>query len=327
MHAAPLRVSWIAILAASLAAPAARAAVVVTYDAALGTLPEAQGYAFVDLTLGTPAPAVSGGILSQGPVSATALQYWRRTDLPAEFTEGFTLEADLRVVSSDYNADVGDGTPRSGFYVDATDAVGRRLTLGISSLGVTVNTDLHLQPTNGIPLLQASTGGDFHHFLVRTTADSLYLSIDGTLRGAAVLGGPVAGTGAQGVYFGDGTSAAGSRVDIRRVRYATSTGNVAVGDAPGPAPGALRVSASAALVRGGVDFVVRAGDHSPVRLVVIDAAGRRVRSLGPVEGGGDSGSIHWDGTGASGGAVAPGVYFAVAAGAGARASCRVVVLR
>jgi hypothetical protein len=299
----------------------------VTYDASLGTLPEAQGYTYINQAPTAPAPSVIGGVLLQGPVQDTEQQYWFRNDVPFTFARGIILEAELEIVQSGYAILQGDGSQRSGFYLEAIDSTGRRLTLGIADAGITVNTDATLQPTNGIPLFQPPLGAGFHVYTLTTDADSIYLFIDGTRRRATVLGATIF-SGTQPItYFGDGTTAAGSQVEIRRVNYMYSMGTVGVED-PGDVDfGALRIVPLGALMHEGVDLAVHAGTRGPVAVKVFDVRGGMVRDLGSVATGRSGQVVHWDGTDRSGRHVAAGVYFAGASSKEQQAGCRIVLVK
>src|SRR5439155_6941614 len=82
------------------------------YDAGLGTLPEAQGWTFISV-FPNPAPVVSGGALHA--IDSAGGQFWLRVDSSIDFSQ-FVLEANLRVNSSNYIANVGTGT-REGYYL------------------------------------------------------------------------------------------------------------------------------------------------------------------------------------------------------------------
>jgi hypothetical protein len=312
-------------LVSLLAATPLWSAATVTYDPSLGTLPEAQGYAFANPT-SAPLPSVVGGVLMQGPISASDLQYWHREDVSFAFDQGFSIEIRLQVVFSDYVPNEGDGSPRSGFYLEAIDTTGRRLTLGISSSGLTVNTDAHLFPSNGIPLLTFGTTDTFHDFKLFTNADSIYLFIDGTRRGAIPLGAQIFTRSDRVVYFGDGTSAAGSQVRIKLVQYSFPASIAGVDGSPRLSGEALAISPAEILTRNGVDLIVRSRSAAAVGVKVFDVRGAVVRDLGAASVGDGARAVHWDGIDATGNRARAGVYFATATRRGASASCKFVVL-
>jgi hypothetical protein len=88
---------------------------------------------------------------------------------------------------------------------------------------------------------------------------------------------------------------------IHRVRRADPTGVVATS---GSGVGALRVVPNPS--RGDVRFSVPSARRERVRVEIVDATGRRVRTLLGSGGGGDG--VVWDGRNEGGAPVAPGVY-------------------
>ncbi len=107
----------------------ASAAVIVSYNAALGTLPESQGFQRYE-DAGYPAATVSGGMLHQYPQTATASdEYWYNSGSNIDFsTRAYALDADLHVISSNYLPNIGTG-PRFGYYFNlmATDGTSAQL--------------------------------------------------------------------------------------------------------------------------------------------------------------------------------------------------------
>lgn len=303
-----------------------RAQVLVDYNAALGALPQASGWLFVDDAGAEPAPVVSGGALLPHLTNNPETRWWQRADVPFQFRPGFEMVIVLAVSSSSYNGNVGDGTQRSGFYFDAVDSTGRRLTLGIATPGLTVNTDLRLDPTNGIPLVP-SGGVGFHTYRLAVVADSAILQLDGARIGATVLGPAILGSSPDNVYFGDGTGAAGSEVAIQRVRYGYDNGTAAVEPVAMAVPGGLRLEARPSRDHGGVDFALRSDRGGSARVRILDLSGRRLADLGEHVASAAGTTLHWPGTDASGRKIASGAYFALAEGSAGRASCRAIVLR
>lgn len=86
----------------------------VIYDPSLGTLPQAQGWTYVDLLGTNPAPFVSGGILHQ----AGEANYFQRYDADLYTATSFVLEADIRIISSNRKTRSSDGWEIAGFGID-----------------------------------------------------------------------------------------------------------------------------------------------------------------------------------------------------------------
>ena len=222
MRVKPMQVLATVMLALCVSPMLARADIIVTYDPSLGTLPEAQGFTFVEVPPPSPPPSVSGGILHQGLTSFEGQQYWQENDVAFNFNvnDGFSFEVILRVLSSTYYPNIGGpGSQRSGYYVEAFDDLGRRFTLGIDSGGVTLNTDATLQTTNGIPHTAFDTTNAFHDYRVVIASGTGSLFIDNTLIGSTPIG-PVVDPGiADRVFFGDGTGGGNSQTELSFFRY------------------------------------------------------------------------------------------------------------
>jgi hypothetical protein len=299
----------------------------VTYDPASDSLPQAQGYTFENFDATAPAPQVLQGILEQGPTTAEGTQYWIRSDHPFAFAQGFVFEADLKVVSSTYSQNVGDGTQRSGFYLEAIDTCGLRLTVGFSDSGVTVNTDRELSPSNGIAFVPFHTRDGFHHYAATVQSGLIQLSIDGVPYGTTSVGDSLFPSSSHCVYFGDGSNAASSQMLIGAVRFTYQPPTAGVGDAPREPDGALRITATGGAVGEDVYFALSAGTPAAVSVAILDVAGRVVSELGTTTLGAAVGSAHWNRQDACGNPVRPGIYFAIASSRDAKAGCRIVLLR
>src|SRR3954447_13897482 len=77
-------------------------AAIAVYDARLNTLPQAQGFTLSEAGPASPPPSVSDSVFHQGPTSLAGEQFYHRNDVPLNLTNGFTLEATLKVISSTY---------------------------------------------------------------------------------------------------------------------------------------------------------------------------------------------------------------------------------
>ena len=327
MFAGPLRRGILfALLVLCVVAPA-RAGQVVVYDAGGGTLPEANGWSYFDFAPGVPAPADSAGLLLPRTTGHTDTRFWQRLGDPVTFSGDFSMDITMRVISSDYIPDVGDGTQRSGFYFEVDDSLGHRLALGISAIGLTVNTDRTLSPSNGIPLVPFATGGGLHDFEVDAISDTLVLRIDGTRVGACPIGDPFLVGNPSDVYFGDGSNAAGSTVEVVLVRYGNYGEAAGVKGTPVVSGTGFTVSAMGMVGAGGVDFAMRSIHDGSARVRIFDLGGRRLAELGAVSVHAGTGRVHWSGTDDAGRPVPAGVYFISAAGTAGHGSCKAVVVR
>jgi len=185
------------------------------YDASLGTLPDAQGFNFVD-TGGSPTPTVAGGILHQGLTSTPGLQYWVSTAHPGNFLNGFTMEANLQVISSTH------GNPsRFGYYLDAGDSLGREFSMGFSSSGIAVNTDGTGSDTQGIPFTSFNTTNGFHDYKLVVSGGTGSLFIDSVFVASTPVNNTFPDTPNQ-VFFGDGSMNENSETNLKAFSYSFS---------------------------------------------------------------------------------------------------------
>jgi hypothetical protein len=143
-----------------------------TYNAGANTLPEAQGWTHDEVVGGNPLPVVTNGLLVANNTQGG--QHWHRFE-PFSFAGEFTLEARLRVLSSNYVPNIGTGT-REGYYLYAIDNTLYEYTIGIASTGFNINTvSTPNQPLTPYPVAD----GQFHTFRLAVRGGDGTLSIDG----------------------------------------------------------------------------------------------------------------------------------------------------
>src|SRR5205823_2138522 len=102
---------------------------------------------------------VSGGLLHE--TTTAGAQYWTIVDTSVDFTQHFTLEARLRVNSSNYVPNIGTGT-REGYYFIVNDrTLPPSYPIGLASAGFNINTTR----TPNVPLRPfAIADGNFHTY-------------------------------------------------------------------------------------------------------------------------------------------------------------------
>ncbi len=177
-----------------LAEPAAAATL--SYDAGLGTLPEAQGWTKSEGGPVAPSPTVSGGSLHQGPTSTSGFQYWTSFASAFNFATGtVTVDMRLQVISSSFNA-----YPRGGYTVFMADSQGRFASLYISSGSVFLGNDTEVS-VSSIQSFDSTDGFHDYHLVIDGTGSAL--SIDGNPIVSMALG--ATGSSPSQVAFGDGT--------------------------------------------------------------------------------------------------------------------------
>ena len=200
-----------------------------SYDPGLGTLPEAQGWTFVEND-GPPSPVVEDGVLKQGPTGSgcsSNYEYWHRDDAPIDFDATVTLEVNLRVISSNLgDGSVCDGfgcsggTPsrKPGYIIFMVDAGERHFALGFTSTGVLVETGCCFCPEEAT-LLPFDTTDGFHLYrvVIESGVGSLY--IDNQLFHTRPVG--ITDYVPNTVLFGDATHLGSSQTELDYIRYTT----------------------------------------------------------------------------------------------------------
>lgn len=193
-----------------------------TYDASLGTFPDAQAFTLSD-DGGSPPYTLVEGALHQGPTSFEGYQGWLSDDLPFDFTQGFSMEARVKVISSSYSS----GQRRAGFRLFAGDALGRRFILWMASDRIFLLNE----GVEGTPDLLFDTTDDFHTYRLVVFGGFSRLFIDGETCWSLTL--PLGPTGVTALTwqaaFGDGTIVANSETLLTSFTYDT--------DPPGSRPG------------------------------------------------------------------------------------------
>jgi hypothetical protein len=192
-----------------------------SYDANLGTLPEAQGFTKADEG-GSPAPTVADGWLNQGPTAYFARQYWFSiSQVPIDFVGGFTLEATFKILESSYEPDTCIEGQRAGYYLGVSDKDGREIDVGIGCHGLFIGND-DREDVSTAPFTSFDTTDASHTYRLVVTGDGGTLYIDDAPVLFEPLGEPTSAP-ANRVYFGDGSVRGWSQTQLRLFRY-TLTG-------------------------------------------------------------------------------------------------------
>jgi hypothetical protein len=193
-----------------------------SYDAALGTFPEAQAFQYY-VDPGAPAPVVTNGVLHTFRFEGNVDQFWFQTNQGIDFgTTPYVLEATLHVVSADYYTEPGNTAVRSGYYLQAADDAGRWFVVGIASNGVTLHTDVDFVTNQAVQFMPFDSTSGFHTYrlIIENGEGTLY--IDDAYFTSTPLGSPVY-PGApirNRVAFGDASGRGVSEVELRRFRFA-----------------------------------------------------------------------------------------------------------
>ncbi len=176
------------------------------YDASLGSLPDAQGWTFIEDGAAVPVPTVSAGVLHQGLTDFSGYQYWSAHPGGMNFASApVTLDARLRIGFSSFSS-----FPRGGYDIALVDDDGRIALLNISGGSVFLAND---PVTSVSAIVGFDTTDAFHDYRLVIGPTGASLSIDGNLIVSHALG--ATGLGAPGVEFGDATILGSSQSQLQ----------------------------------------------------------------------------------------------------------------
>jgi hypothetical protein len=201
----------------------ATAQTLLTYDLGLGTLPDAQRFTRIDNGI-APNPTVSGGVLHQNTSGNNAAQqlWFNGTACAFDFSAGFTMEANLKIISSSYNPDSGDGRRRGGYGFDALDGTGRVLSIGITSGGLWLDVSWNGEPWGVTPFTPFDATSGFNSYRLVAQGSTATLFINGSAFLSTPLG-PVVTPFRNLVTFGENTEFAGSQTELALFRVMGQT--------------------------------------------------------------------------------------------------------
>ena len=152
----------------------------VIYNAALGTLPQDQGWTYQG-NQGNPSPSVSGGALHQIKNVLNTAVYWSFSD-NLDIAGHIYLQASLQVNSSNEVPNVGTGT-REGYYFVVLDANGTGYTIGLADNGFNINTvEVPNHPLTPYPV----AGPAFHTYAIDINNGLGNFFIDGVLKAGSI---------------------------------------------------------------------------------------------------------------------------------------------
>ncbi len=175
-----------------------------TFNAALGTLPQDQGFAYSG-DGANPSPFILNGALEENTTAGA--QYW--SIAPVDFSQHSVLRATLHIISSNYVPNVGTGT-REGYYLTLQDISGTSFAIGLADTGFNINTiEVPNHPLTPYPF---SITNGFHLFRLDVSNSVGTFSIDGTVLASNLSPGPV--LQASGAFGG----AAGASVSDTELR-------------------------------------------------------------------------------------------------------------
>lgn len=195
---------------------AAYASSLYSYDASLGTLPEAQGFDRVE-SGSPPVPTVGGGILHQFPGAVPSVQAWQNNSIPLDFTTTpYFLEVDLHVISSNFVP-----PNRVGYYLEVSDSARRDFAVGISNDLIRLTTHANFEAGTKTVSAAFNPRDGFHTYWLVIDAGMGTLYVDGT----ALLALPIDPSVrpepevANRVIFGDLSGLGVSETELRSFQF------------------------------------------------------------------------------------------------------------
>lgn len=216
-------------LGAAIALPRAQAQV--TYNAALGTMPPAQGWTLnedINPVKTYPVGLGPGGLylstlgFANGPEIGGGV-WWSSNSTSIDFSSAFAVEVNVLIASSpDHAINPVAGWPRPGYALSVVDVVGRAFWVGLGSNEVFLSNTFYGSYGSPNTLTLGFNTGDAHHTYRIERAEGgagAALRIDGVKRleltefGPSTFGTPL-------VYFGDPTYWANSESYTAWVQYA-----------------------------------------------------------------------------------------------------------
>jgi hypothetical protein len=270
---------WV-ILGVALAGGPARA--VTIYDAAQGTMPEAQGWTLTESL--DPVVAYVKSVGASGlHLSTTGLQsdgahgggVWWTYDVPTlDFSQDFAVEIRVRLVSAPDHAVSGNGWPRPGWAITLTDVTGRSLFAGLGSSEICLSNSF-FGPYGSPSIVFApfnTTDAQHVYRIERAGGPNAVLRVDGVVKLQLPALGPMeVAAGDPILYFGDQTYWANSESYTTWVKLVSPTV-----DASGPSDAQLLSTRVLRSPTQRVRMSYRTGAAGTLACDVYDVAGRKV---------------------------------------------------
>lgn len=186
-----------------------------TYNGGMNTLPTTQGWNYFD-TSSLTAPSVSGGVLTvDGTQTNTVRFYGATAGSPTSFNFGCNISGLVQINTSG----LGSGANRrAGYYLAMTDSAGRVGHLGITDTGVFISTNL---AGAGSAFMAMTTTDRPHFYNLTAVGNVLTLFVDGVSVTSTATG-PAGVYSPNDIWFGDGSSDAGSLSRTHYVNFSSS---------------------------------------------------------------------------------------------------------
>lgn len=188
------------------------------YSAALGTLPQAQGWTAFDAN--EPGqPSIADGVLHQGPTGKPGVQGWQDRSHAFCFDgEAFVVTFEIKVIESDYAA--AEGRWRTGWGVRLYDHAGRFVYVGIASNGIRMTTSPRGAEQSSTAMFLYDVRSNYTRFSLYVYNGLARLAIDGREMSELTLPLAKGGAGERDLLsLGDHSRAASSEVLIKSFDY------------------------------------------------------------------------------------------------------------
>ena len=226
-------------LARSCLMPDVALGAITLYDAALGTIPQEQGWVLNEDIMpptGYPVSVDPDGLYlstlafgTNDPPNFGGGVWWSNDSLGIDFTEDFAVEASVKILTApNHSINRDTGWPRPGYAIAVTDVHGTSFWVGLGSGEVFLSNTFYGQYGTPNTVYTSFVTTDQHHvYRIERASGGVgaALRIDGVLKLELPALGPVEST--ETLYFGDPTYWANSESYTAWVRYEVP-GNVGV---------------------------------------------------------------------------------------------------
>ena len=221
------------VVACTAAVPSAHAGITSgAYLPSLNTLPQQQGWSFVDEG-GNGTPTVVGGTLNQGPTAYRRRQYWARNDLATDLSfDPVFISFTIKINSSTYFENAAANNWRTGWDLFYVDRFGGAIGVGLagssnpnepSGVRIHVGSDLSNPLSSAFVPFDTTTNFVVYTLVANATTNTLVLSAGSQRLASVPLTGlytdPVGQAPAGYFYFGDGTSAGASQTELTSLTW------------------------------------------------------------------------------------------------------------
>lgn len=189
----------------------------VNYEAGKDTLPEEQGWDYIDLANMPNQPSVIDAKLLQGPTENDGVQLWNIfPDNMGDFrTDSSIWEIQIKILKSS-DTIISPSVWHTGWEIDIIDSNKRGFALGLFESGVRLSDDLStpMHQLNKSIEIPFDTTDDFHVYRLEISGGTGYVIIDGSGAGNLEFGSTAPEQIANQVWFGDDSNFASGQTEL-----------------------------------------------------------------------------------------------------------------